>query len=132
MNHEREWNTSVDDSDQLQPIPLPSVVSSDNDQGQESETNPSTPHVSRVQDYALRNALVFADCCVQTGPEAVFDVLARNFDSVGALGWWLHRVGKGELVPRTKGKDLIDALRIVSHTLYRQIRIEIGKPIPRW
>jgi hypothetical protein len=87
---------------------------------------------SRVQDNALRNLLVFADCCVQTGPEGVFNVIARNFDNVGALGWWLQRVGKGELLPRTKGKDLVDAIRVISHTLYRQLRDEIGKPVPRW
>jgi hypothetical protein len=109
-----------------------SEKNSEDNQAQEPEMNPSTPHLSRVQDYALRNLLVFADCCVQTCPEGIFDVLARNFDSVGALGWWLQRVGKGELIPRTKGKDLIDALRIVAHNLCRELKAEIGKPVARW
>jgi hypothetical protein len=88
--------------------------------------------VSRNQGYAIRTMLVFADCAVQPSTEAVFHVLGRNFDTVGALVWWLHRIGKSGLSPRTKNKDLIDALRVVAHGLHRQLKTEIGLPIPRW
>ncbi len=143
MNQNREWNNSVDDSDQLQPIPLPSVVNSDNDQGQESEPNPSTPalppipgfhleDVSRNQQYAIRNTLMFADCCVHTSAEGVFDVLARNIDSTGGLIWWLWRIGKRSLAARVKGKDLVDALRVAAYTLHKELKAEIGLKLPRW
>lgn len=133
MSHNEESNTVGQESDGQLARSIPaSEPGSEENPSQGSATDPSTSHVSRVQDYAIRNLLVFADCCVQTSPDGIFDVLARNFDNLGALGWWLQRVGKGNLIPLTKGKDLIDALRIVAHALYRQIRVEIGKPIPRW
>lgn len=133
MNHNDESNTiGIENTSQLEPTTSFSETGSEENPGQGLTTDHSTPHVSRVQDYAIRNLLVFADCCVQTTPQGIFDVLARNFDNVGALGWWLQRVGKGSLIPRTKGKDLIDALRIVAHNLYRELKVEIGKPIPRW
>jgi len=76
--------------------------------------------------------LVFADCTIQTSVEGINDVLARNFDSTGSLIWWLHRVGKGTLVARLKGKDIIDAARITSYALYQQLRSEVGVKLPRW
>jgi hypothetical protein len=88
--------------------------------------------VSRNQQYWIRTMLVLCDCCVKRTPEAVFDVLARNFNDVGGLCWWLWRIGQAVLVPRTKGKDLVDAFRVVAHALHQQLRTEIGKPIPRW
>jgi hypothetical protein len=88
--------------------------------------------VSRNQQYWIRTMLVLCDCCVKPTPEAVFDVLARNFNDVGGLCWWLWRIGQAGLVPRTKGKDLVDAFRVVAYALHQQLRAEIGRPIPRW
>jgi hypothetical protein len=120
------------DNDELEPALLPAETNTEAEQGKDSAPIPSSPHVSRVQDYALRNLLVFADCVVQKDESGVFDVIARNFDNTGILGWWLQRVGKSEFIPRMKGKDIVDAIRVISHALYRQIRAEIGKPIARW
>ncbi len=75
--------------------------------------------------------LVFADCAVQKNPDGVFDVLARNFESTGALSWWLHRIGHGDKTIYVKGRDLVEYFRKISHELYRELR-EIGKPVARW
>lgn len=122
----------ADNDNQLDPEVVSAIATAGADQGEDSTPVPSTPHISRVQDYALRNLLVFADCAVQKDESGVFDVIARNFDNTGILGWWLQRIGKGELIPLTKGKDIVDAIRVISHALYRQLKAEIGKPIPRW
>lgn len=87
---------------------------------------------SRNQSYAIRNMLVFADCCVGHTEDEIFDVIARNYSDTGSVCWWLFRIGKGDLVPRLKGKDLVDAARIVAHVLHRQLKKEVGLRIPRW
>jgi hypothetical protein len=87
---------------------------------------------SRVHEYAVRTMLVFADCAVQSTPEAIFDVLARNFSDTGALIWWLWRVGKRDLAARIKRRDIIDAARIVAHALHKELKSEIGGKLPRW
>lgn len=87
---------------------------------------------SRNQSYTLRNLLVFSDCCVARTAEEVFDVIARNYSDTASICWWLYRIGKGDLVPRLKGKDLVDAARIVAHALHRQLKKEVGLRIPRW
>jgi hypothetical protein len=88
--------------------------------------------VSRVHEYAVRTMLVFADCAVQSTPEAIFDVLARNFADTGALTWWLWRISKRDLAGRIKRRDIIDATRITAHTLHQQLKSEIGGKLPRW
>ncbi len=92
---------------------------------------PPAPQIGRVHGYWIARMLIFADCAVQQSPDAVFDVLARNFESTGALSWWLYHIGRGEIAKYTKGKDIVDAIRKVAHELYRDLR-EIGKPIARW
>jgi hypothetical protein len=87
---------------------------------------------SRVHEYAVRTMLVFADCAVQSSPEAIFDVLARNFADTGALVWWLWRIGKGGLATRLKRMDIVDAARITAHALHQQLKNEIGEKLPRW
>jgi hypothetical protein len=62
MNHNDQSNTvGVENGSQSEQSTSFSEGNSEENQGQESETNPSTPQLSRVQDYALRNLLVFAD-----------------------------------------------------------------------
>ena len=95
----------------------------------ESKPSPA-PQIGRIQQYWISTMLVFADCAVQNNPDGVFDVLARNFDSPGALSWWLYRIGRGEMAKYTKGKDVVDAIRKVAHELHRELR-EIGKPVAR-
>jgi len=88
--------------------------------------------VGRSQEYYIRSMLVLADCCVQGSPDRVFDVLARNFDSTGAMEWWLHRIGLGHKARFVKGKDLVDAVRKLSFELFKDLRKEIGRPVARW
>lgn len=82
--------------------------------------------------YSVRCALVLCDCSVQKTPEAIFDVLGRNFNDTGALMWWLRRIGKGHLAELLKGKDVVDAVRKAVHALSRELREQIGKPVARW
>lgn len=88
----------------------------------------ASPHKQNV----LRTMLVLSDCCVQLGPEGIFDVLGRNFDSPGFLSWWLTRIGKSHLIAFLRGKDIVDGIRKVSHELYRELKTEIGRPVARW
>jgi hypothetical protein len=88
--------------------------------------------VSRNQQYAIRNLIVFADCAVQKDESGVFDTLARNFDSNGFLSYFLSKSGYGHLTPYGKGRDLIDYIRKVAHEIHRDMKKSIGKPIPRW
>lgn len=86
---------------------------------------------NRNQQYAVRSMVILCDCCVQNSPDGVFDVLARNFDTVTALMWWLRKIGKGHLVRRVKGKDVVDAVRNAAHDLNRELKVEIGLPVAR-
>jgi hypothetical protein len=108
-----------------------------------SDHNP-TPHsrpkipgfdlggASQYQQNITRFAVILCDCCVQRGPDGVFDVLGRNFPDTGSLAWWLRRLGKGHLADLVKRKDIVDAIRKVSHDLFQELRAEIGRPIARW
>lgn len=89
-------------------------------------------NANRNHQYFIRSMLVFADCCLQRTPEGIFDVLGRNFDSPGFMAWWLNRIGKGHFVSLVKGKDMVDAVRKVAHELHRELKHEIGRPVPRW
>jgi hypothetical protein len=82
--------------------------------------------------YSVRCSLVLCDCCVQKTPERIFDVLGRNFADTGSLMWWLRRIGKGHLAEPLKGKDVVDAVRKTAHGLSRELKEEIGRPVPRW
>lgn len=82
--------------------------------------------------YSVRCDLVLCDCCVQTTAEGTFEVLGRNFNDTGALMWWLRRIGKGHLAELLKGKDIVDAARKAAHGLSRELKEEIGRPVPRW
>jgi hypothetical protein len=88
--------------------------------------------MSLSQQYAIRNAVVLCDCSVQKTPELISDVLGRNFADTGALMWWLRRIGKGHLGESLKGKDIVDAVRKAAHGLSRELKEEIGRPVPRW
>lgn len=94
-------------------------------------TEPVRPAISRMQDYRIRDMLVFADAAVAKDPDGVFDVLARNFETPGGVSWWLHRVGHGEKAQYAKGRDLVEYIRKVSHELHRDLK-DIGKPKARW
>jgi hypothetical protein len=87
---------------------------------------------SLSQQYAIRNAVVLCDCCVNKTQEGIADVLGRNFADTGALMWWLRRIGKGHVAEPLKGKDIVDAVRKAAHILSRELKEEIGKPVPRW
>jgi len=88
--------------------------------------------ISRVQEYALRNLRVFADCAVQKDEEGIFHVLGRNFEDKPMLHFWLWKVGYGHLSRFIRNKDLLDSLRILSREIYRDMKETVGKPIPRW
>ncbi len=90
------------------------------------------PDMSRVQLYALRNLLVFADCAVQKDESGIFDTLARNFEDKGLLNFWLWKVGYGHLSKQTRNKDLLDSMRILSRELYREMKQTVGRPVARW
>ena len=94
-------------------------------------TEPARPAMSRMQDYRIRDMLVFADAAVAKDPDGVFDVLARNFDTPGGVSWWLQRVGHAEKAQYAKGRDLVEYIRKVSHELHRDLK-DIGKPKARW
>jgi len=87
---------------------------------------------SRNQQYVIRSVVILCDCSVQRNADGVFDVLARNFGNTGILTWWLGRVGKAHLVDQVKGKDLVDAIRKVAHSLHRELSGVIGRPMARW
>ena len=90
------------------------------------------PKMGRIQKYWIGTMLIFADCAVQDSPEAIFDVLARNFEDTGALSWWMWRIGYGDKTKLLKGKDIVDAIRKVAHLLYRDLKKEIGRPVVRF
>jgi hypothetical protein len=113
----------------VSPAPMPATTT--------PQALPSIPGfdvtgMSRVQEYAVRTTLVLCDMCVASSPERVADVIGRNFQDLPALAWFLRRIGKSILVERIKNKDIFDAARIVAHILHRQLKTEIGLPIPRW
>jgi len=87
---------------------------------------------SRNQQYYIRSVVILCDCSVQRNADGIFDVLARNFWGLGILTWWLRRVGKAHLVDQVKGKDLVDAIRKVAHSLHRELSGVIGRPMARW
>ena len=87
---------------------------------------------SRNQQYYIRSVVILCDCSVQRNADGIFDVLARNFWGLGILTWWLRRVGKAHLVDQVKGKDLVDAIRKVAHSLHRELSDVIGRPMARW
>ena len=90
----------------------------------------SAPQIGRIQQYWIFTMLVFADCAVQKDPDEVFDVLARNFDTPGALSWWLYRIGHGDMAKYVKGRDLVEYFRKVAHELHRDLK-GMGKPVAR-
>lgn len=90
------------------------------------------PRLSRVQEYALKNLLVYADCAVQKDEWGVFDVLARNFDNNGSISYWLNKVGFDHLTKHGKGKDIVDFIRKVSFGVFKDMQKNVGKPIARW
>jgi hypothetical protein len=94
-------------------------------------TEAARPGISLIQDYRIRDMLVFADAAVAKDPDQVFDVLARNFDTPGGVSWWLHKVGHGDKAQYAKGRDLVEYIRKVSHELHRDLK-DIGKPKARW
>jgi len=97
----------------------------------QSEPQPA-PKMGRIQKYWIGTMLIFADCAVQDSPEAIFDVLARNFEDTGALSWWLWHIGYGDKTKLLKRKDIVDAVRKVAHLLYRDLKKEIGRPMARF
>jgi hypothetical protein len=92
------------------------------------------PAMSLAQKYTLLSIRTFADCAVQSqkGPEAVFDVLARNFSDNGNLSYFLHKIGMSHLTTYAKGHDIVDYIRKASYELFKAIKSDIGKPIARW
>jgi len=94
-------------------------------------TEQARPATSIMQDYAIRNMLVFADAAVAKDPDGVFDVLARNFDSPGWVSYWLRKVGHGDKARYAKGRDLVEYIRKVAHELHGDLK-DIGKPKARW
>jgi hypothetical protein len=95
--------------------------------------NPTpTPPMSLAQKYTLLSIQTFADCAVQKSPEAIFDVLARNFGDNGALSFWLHKVGHGHLTAYAKGHDIVDYIRKTSHELFRAMKEDVGRQVARW
>lgn len=127
-----QTTVGTENDNQLEPEVVSAIATAGADRGEDSTPVPSTPQISRLQDYAIKNLLVFADCAVQTDWWGVFDVLARNFDNSGFLSYWLNKVGYGHLTPYSKGKDLVDYIRKVAHEIHRDIKASIGKPIARW
>jgi hypothetical protein len=95
------------------------------------EDKPATS-VSKVQEYARKTLLTYADCAVQKEEEGILHVLGRNFEDKGLLNFWLWKAGYGELSKLIRNKDLFDSLRIISRELYRDMKATIGKPIARW
>ena len=96
-----------------------------------AEQLPPFQQLGRNQKMWIDTMLVFADCAVQRNEEAVFHVLARNFEDTGGLNWWLWRIGQGEMSKHLKGKDIVDAVRKVSGELFKHLTGEIGKPVSR-
>ena len=97
---------------------------------------PLTPQpaqqLGRNQKMWIDTMMVFADCAVQKSPDGIFDVLARNFQDTGGLNWWLWRIGKGELTEHLKGKDIVDAIRKLSFVLFKSLKLEINRSLPRF
>ncbi len=58
------------------------------------------------QQYAIRRMVILCDCSVQKSPEAIFDVLARNFADVGGLRWWLIKIGNPAWLTSSRRKIL--------------------------
>jgi hypothetical protein len=91
-----------------------------------------TPAIGRVQAYSIVTMKIFADCAVQTNAQGVFDVLGRNFETSGALSWWLWRIGHSDKCKYTKRKDIIDAIRKVSAELHKDLSRDVGRRVSRW
>ena len=133
MSPKRQLKTSgAEDSRHSEPATSLSETNLDENQGQNSEANPPEPHLSYVQEYAIRNTLVYADCAVQKDESGVFDVLARNFADKGMVGYFLTKVGHQHLVQYAKNRDIIDYIRVVSRELYREMKGTVGKRTARW
>ena len=118
--------------ERLEPTAASPVNDSDSRQGKELSEAFPPPAMSRAQDYAMRNLLVFADCAVQEDESGVFDVLARNFDSTGLMGYWLNKVGYGHLTQYAKDRDLVQYIRKAAHQIHRHMKRTVGKPVTRW
>ena len=88
--------------------------------------------MSRVQEYALKSLLTYADCAIQKNESGIFDVLARNFEDKPLLNFWLWKVGYAGLSKHARNKDLLDSIRIISREIYRDMRQNVGKPVARW
>ncbi len=105
---------------------------------QSKETSPSDtssaekPAMSRVQEYALKSLLTYADCAVQKNESGIFDVLARNFEDKPLLNFWLWKVGYGHFSKLGRSKDLVDLIRIISREIHRDMKQNVGKPVARW
>jgi hypothetical protein len=92
----------------------------------------SSPAIGRIQGYWLATMKIFADCAVQTNAQGVFDVLGRNFETSGALSWWLWRIGHAEKCKFTKRRDIVDAIRKVSAELHKDLSRDVGRRVSRW
>lgn len=97
----------------------------------QSSSPAQAPIMSLVQKYNIASILTFADCAVQKSPDGIFDVLARNFIDNGMLSFWLNKVNYGPLTAYSKGHDLVDYIRKVSHELFKAMK-DIDKPVARW
>jgi hypothetical protein len=133
MSTKRQPKTrGTENGSHSEPTTLLSETNLEENQGQDSETNPPTPHLSYVQKYAIRNVLVYADCAVQKDESGIFDVLARNFADKGMVGYFLTKVGHQHLVQYAKNRDVIDYIRVVSRELFKEMKKIVGKPVARW
>jgi len=97
-----------------------------------TEQQPPEPQqIGRIQEYWIATMKIYADCAVQADQEGVFDVLARNFETPGALSWWLWRIGHADNCQYTKRKDIVDAIRKVAALLHKELRRDVGRPVAR-
>ena len=110
---------------------LPSTVPHEAQSEAQTSTPTQAPAMSLAQKYNIASILTFADCAVQKSPDGIFDVLARNFIDNGMLSFWLNKVNYGPLTAYSKGHDLVDYIRKVSHELFKAMK-DIGKPVARW
>jgi hypothetical protein len=111
--------------------PQPVQIEQDNPLIPEKEATESAPQMSRNQKYWIATLLIFADCSVQSGPDGIFDVLARNFGDPGQVSWWLWRIGHQDKAKYLKGKDIVDGIRKVAAELHKDLIQEIGRPVVR-
>jgi len=96
------------------------------------EQPPEPQQIGRIQEYWIATMKIYADCAIQADQEGVFDVLARNFETSGALSWWLWRIGHADKCQYTKRKDIVDAIRKVAAELHKDLCRDVGRPIARW